>query len=88
MTENVNSLLFYEISAHFSMNITIHHEDSNDTTIISIPENAKVDTRKGKSTCRNITSNEDQDLVLNWKENDLNREIHIKFRRNMTHSPN
>merc|ERR1712210_94441 len=40
----------------------------------------------GKSTCRNITANEDQDLVLNWKENDLNREIHIKFRRNMTHN--
>ena len=86
MTENVNSLLFYEISAHFSMNITIHHKDSNDTTIISIPESAKVDMSAGKSTCRNITANEDQDLVLNWKENDLNREIHIKFRRNMTHN--
>jgi lysosomal-associated membrane protein 1/2 len=74
------------ILAHFSMNITIHHKDSNDTSIISIPESAKVDTSTGKSTCRNITANEDQDLVLNWKENDLNREIHIKFRRNMTHN--
>jgi len=75
------------ILAHFSMNITIHHDKSNDTTIISIPESAKVDMSTGKSTCRNITANEDQDLVLNWKsETDLNREIHIKFRRNLTHN--
>jgi len=74
------------ILAHFSMNITIHHKDSNETTVISIPETAKVDTSTGKSTCRNITANEDQDLVLNWQENELNREIHIKFRRNLTHN--
>ena len=53
------------------MNITIHHKDSNDTSIISIPESAKVDTSTGKSTCRNITANEDQDLVLNWKEDGM-----------------
>lgn len=76
------------ILAHFHMNITIHSDPkvSNKTTIISIPDSAKVDMREGKSKCGNITANEDQRLVLSWKDNDLSRELVINFRRNLTNN--
>merc|ERR1712179_692415 len=73
------------ILAHFEMNITIRldKEDANKTTTIKIPKTAKVDN---KSNCGNITNNEDQILVLNWKDGDLNRELVINFRRNLTNN--
>lgn len=76
------------ILAHFHMNITIHSDPkvSNKTTIIAIPDSAKVDMSEGKSKCGNITANEDQRLVLNWKDDNLNRELIINFRRNLTNN--
>jgi len=71
------------ILAHFEMNITIHL-DANKTTTIKIPKTAKVDNKS--SNCGNITKNEDQRLVLNWKDADLNRELVINFRRNLTNN--
>jgi len=74
------------ILAHFEMNITIRlsKEDANKTTTIKIPKTAKVDNKS--SNCGNITKNEDQRLVLNWKDADLNRELVINFRRNLTNN--
>jgi len=74
------------ILAHFEMNITIRldKEDMNKTTTIKIPKTAKVDNKS--SNCGNITKNEDQKLVLNWKDGDLNRELVINFRRNLTNN--
>jgi len=76
------------ILAHFHMNITILSDPkvSNKTTIISIPDTATVDVSHGKSKCGNITNNEDQTLVLSWKEQDLSRELVINFRRNLTNN--
>ena len=74
----------YNFSAHFEMNITIRliKEDANKTTTIKIPKTAKVDNKS--SNCGNITKNEDQTIVLNWKDHHLNRELVINFRRNLT----
>jgi len=76
------------ILAHFHMNITIHSDPkvSNKTILITIPDSAKVDMSEGKSTC-NVTGHpDDQRLVLNWKDNNLNRDLVINFRRNLTNN--
>ena len=72
------------ILARFEMNITIHtdQENANKTITIKIPKTAKVNNKASK--CGNITKNDDQTLVLNWKDNHLNRELVINFRRNLT----
>jgi len=73
------------ILAHFQMNVSIHLDpkDLNKTIIFNIPSTATVGN---KSTCGNITKNEDQMLVLNWKDSDLDRELVINFRRNLTNN--
>ena len=72
------------ILARFEMNITIHtdQENANKTITIKIPKNAKVDHKSSK--CGNITKNEDQRLVLSWRDYHLPNELVINFRRNLT----
>ena len=79
------------ILAQFNLNITIHIDpkDDNKTLTVKIPKDAQVDKKKSKCGEK---KNDDQLLVLHWEdkvvsesiEEDLDREITIIFRKNVT----
>ena len=85
-TWNVNKCILAQFSMNFTLELTNYKP--NQTEIITVPSTAVVNN---KSSCGDEKS--DQMLVLTWTDKakndssvDLDREITISFRRNLTQS--